>query len=203
MTSSPAPFSVNNLSLLVSEALSVKGIETPSLLEDCIASLRKIASNESQGIVAEVADNLQHIYITSVDHSDLRQFSGFLSLLHALLPSLPPSSIISSWWDLALRPALRTPKLNQLSVSQAKELVLHGMSGGEESKASEFRRRIVDLYLLDVLSDSSGDDAVETAKMEAEEQELRRCWKMHLEGILLSDGIRRPKVRSAMNYQNK
>ena len=144
-------------------------------------------------MVSEVAENLQHLYISSVDHSDLGQFSGFLTLLHALLPVLP-TSIITSWFDLALRPALRTPKLMRGTISKAKELVIHGMSTVEEHKTQEFRKRIVDLYLLDVFSDSSGEDAVERATMDAEERDRQRCWKLHLEEILLQDGIMRPKV---------
>ena len=88
-------------------------------------------------------------------------------------PLIPVASIDSAWFDLALRPALRGTKLSTSTVRFAKELVLVGLvTFGEENsnKTTDFRRRILDRYLLDPHSESSGEDALEWVELVSRDQ---------------------------------
>ena len=58
----------------------------------------------------------------------------------------------------------------------------------------DFRRRLMDLYLLDAFNESSGDDALEWAELEQSQREQKACWKANLEDVLVSVGLERPAV---------
>lgn len=136
-------------------------------------------------------DELQVIHHDLVDHSSFSHTEIFLAVLHHLRPILSSTSIISIWFDLVLRPALREPKLPTGAVNHAKELIVYALEGTQNlDKVSEFRRRLLDLYLLD----ASGDDVLEWADLDQEQRDRRMHWKMNLEDILVKFGLERPVV---------
>ncbi|KAG8933897.1 hypothetical protein FRC01_006511 [Tulasnella sp. 417] len=163
-------------------------------LSSCLPLVTQFSKSQpSPESVAELEEYLQEISTSSIDVNNTPQFAGFVSTLHALLPVLPPSSVITTWFDLVLRSSFRTPKLSRQSVREAKELVLHGLSDDAHPKTVSFRRMLVDLYLLDVINESSKEDVIEHMAMDQAEQERQRCWKANLEETLLADAIQRPK----------
>ncbi|KAG8983797.1 hypothetical protein FRB90_005760, partial [Tulasnella sp. 427] len=163
-------------------------------LSTCLPPVTQFSKSQpSPESVAELEEYLQEISTSSIDVNNTIQFAGFISVLHALLPILPPSSVITTWFDLVLRSSFRTPKLPRPSVREAKELVLHGLSDDAHPKTASFRRMLVDLYLLDVVNESSKEDVMEHMAMNQAEQEKQRCWKVNLEETLLADAIQRPK----------
>lgn len=174
------------------QALTGGGDPTLSTCLPLVAQLSK--SQPSPESVAELEEYLQEISTSSIDVNNTLQFAGFVSTLHALLPVLPPLSVITTWFDLVLRSSFRTPKLPRQSVREAKELVLHGLSDDAHPKTASFRRMLVDLYLLDVVNESSKEDMIEHMAMDQAEQERQRSWKENLEETLLADAIQRPKV---------
>ncbi|KAG6885982.1 hypothetical protein C0992_004746 [Termitomyces sp. T32_za158] len=120
----------------------------------------------------------------------------FLAVLHHLNPILPPTSVIS-WFDIIFRPALREPKLPASSSKHAKELIVAALQKTEdayEQKVKEFRRRLMDLYLLDAFNEGSGADVLEWAGLNEEQRNKRSHWKRNLEDILLKFGAKRPEV---------
>ena len=169
-----------------------------STLSGCRPLIATFALKSSPEMVSELEEYLQEISM-SIDQSDIPRFAGFLDALHLLIRVLSPSSIITAWFDIVLRSAFRTPKLPRDSVRQAKELVLHGLSDESHPKTKNFRRMLIDLYLLDVHNESSKDDVMEHVALDPAEQQRQRCWKTNLEETLLADSIQRPKVRSLLS----
>ncbi len=184
----------------------------PSLLQrvdDFVSEL--LASSHEEAVLGQLEDELQNIYHQSVDHTIFSQTEIFLSVLYHLLPLLPSSSVISTWFDLVLRPALREPKLPTEAIEYAKELIIAALNPGPIAhdnasvnsekdrrweKVGDFRRRLMDLYLLDAYNDSSGDDVLEWAKLDDSQREKMACWKTNLEDVLVRAGLQRPQVSS-------
>ncbi|KAG8898751.1 hypothetical protein FRB99_007182 [Tulasnella sp. 403] len=163
-------------------------------LVGCRPLVATFIPNSTPEGVSELEEYLQEIYMSSIDPADIPQFAGFIAILHQLLPILPSSSIITTWFDIVLRSSFRTPKLPRDSVRRAKELILHGLADPTHPKTLNFRRMIIDLYLLDVLHESSKDDVIEHVSLDSVEQEKQKCWKMNLEETLIADAVQQPKV---------
>ncbi|KAJ7582870.1 hypothetical protein C8J56DRAFT_955946 [Mycena floridula] len=147
------------------------------------------SSQEREVLLFSVEKELQDIHCDVVDHSLLSHTEIFLLVLHHLTPILPSISIISSWFDLVLRPALREPKLPPAAVAQ-------GNRSHEQypQKITEFTRQLFDLYLLDTFNEGSSHDILEYAQLSDQSQrEKRLCWKRNLEAILLQFGHERPQ----------
>jgi hypothetical protein len=143
---------------------------------------------EPEILISQLEEDLQSIHHQVVDYACLRHTEVFLAVLYHLGPLLPPTSVVS-WFDLVLRPALREPNLPTQAVCHAKELIISAL------KARDFRRRLLELYLLDAFNDGSGDDVLEWAELNTEERQKRTCWKHNLEDTLVKFGNERPEVR--------
>ena len=147
--------------------------------------------------IFRLEEELQEIYREGLVYTTLEQTEIFLSVLYHLGSILPSISIIS-WFDLVLRPALREPKLPTQAVNQAKELIISSLQKENEPYADrmrEFRRRLMELYLLDAFNEGSGEDILEWAELSQDDRHKRTYWKHNLEDILLRFGNERPKVR--------
>ncbi|KAI0665193.1 hypothetical protein C8Q70DRAFT_942766 [Cubamyces menziesii] len=166
------------------------------------------SSSDSSVLLHQLEDELQAIYDDVVGHALFPQADIFLAFLYHLRPVLPASSIISTWFDLVLRPTLREPKLPLPAVNYAKELIISALDPGGNSSATEedsaeadkqkervgdFRRRLMDLYLLDAFNESSGDDVLEWAELDEEQREKKACWKANLEDVLVRVALERPQ----------
>jgi len=155
------------------------------------------SSPEPEVLLFHLEEELQKILHEVTDYSSLYQIEIFLAILYHLDPVLPSTSVIS-WFDLLLRPALREPKLPTTAVTHAKELIIGALQktqSGYPERVGDFRRRLLELYLLDAFNESSGDDVIEWAEIGEEEREKRTRWKVNLEGILVKYGNERPEVR--------
>ena len=154
-------------------------------------------SQEPQAQLSQLESDLQNLLVLhDVDYSALFQTEIFLDVLYHLGPILQPTSIIS-WFDIVLRPALREPKLPSSTQNHAKELIILALKNIGDTfldKVGNFRRRLLDLYLLDAFNEGSGDDVVEWAELDEEQREKRTLWKRNLEDILVKFGEERPKV---------
>ncbi|KAG6919937.1 hypothetical protein DXG01_013286 [Tephrocybe rancida] len=173
------------------DALSLQ--ELLVLLDDFV--LESTSSPEPEVLLFHLEEDLQQIHHEVVDHSSLYQTEVFLAVLYHLEPILPATSVIS-WFDILLRPALREPKLLTSSVKHAKELIVGALQKTDEAyieKVQEFRRRLMDLYLLDAFNEGSGDDVLEWARLDEEQRDKRSHWKRNLEDILLKFGTKRPE----------
>jgi hypothetical protein len=156
------------------------------------------ASEDPSALLYACDDELQTIHGDDVDHESGEHMRIFLTVLGHLVPVLPTTSVISTWWDLLLRPALRGSKLPHTALAYAKDLTLAALEKPDDpnpEKQNDFRRRILDLYLLDALNDASGEDMMEWAELPAEERERRAAWKANLEDVLVKFGVQRPDVR--------
>ncbi|KAI0780854.1 Hamartin protein-domain-containing protein [Trametes elegans] len=166
------------------------------------------ASPEAGSLLHQLEDELQVIYDDDVGHALFPQAEIFLAFLYHLRPVLPSSSIISTWFDLVLRPTLREPKLPLPAVNYAKELIISALDPGSNFSATEvdpaevekqrervgdFRRRLMDLYLLDAFNESSGDDVLEWAELDEKQREKKACWKANLEDVLVRVALERPQ----------
>ncbi|KAI0721023.1 Hamartin protein-domain-containing protein [Cerioporus squamosus] len=165
-------------------------------------------SPDSGTLRRELEDELQVIYDEVLGHAFFPQAEVFLAVLYHLRPVLPSHSIISTWFDLVLRPTLREPKLPLTVVNHAKELILYALDPGnnfsdseegstdaekQKERVGDFRRRLMDLYLLDAFNESSGEDVLEWAELSEEERERKACWKANLEDVLVRVGLQRPQ----------
>lgn len=181
----------------------------PTLLEQVDAFVLHCSSSpEADTLIAQLEDDLQQIHHDIIDHAVFSQTEIFLLVLFHLRPLLPPSSLISTWFELVLRPALREPKLSTSAVNHAKELILSALDpipsavdtseehewDRKREKVGNFRRRLMDLYLLDAYNESSGDDVLELAELDDVQREKKACWKSNLEDVLVRVGLHRPQV---------
>ncbi|KAJ7105763.1 hypothetical protein C8R43DRAFT_1100098 [Mycena crocata] len=154
------------------------------------------SAGEPEVAVFQLEEQLHQIHGDVVDHASLRHTQVFLAVLHHLRPILPSVSIISSWFDLVLRPALREPKLPAPALNHAKELVVSALRKDDDryaDKVADFRRRLLDLYLLDAFNEGSGVDVLEWAELDGPQREKKTRWKANLEDILLKSGQERPE----------
>ncbi|KIJ16895.1 hypothetical protein PAXINDRAFT_168330 [Paxillus involutus ATCC 200175] len=154
------------------------------------------SSEEPEVQLFQLEEELQIIHNDLVDHTSLGHTEIFLGVLYRLRPLLQPTSVISTWFDLVLRPALREPKLPTASVNHAKELIVYAAQKVDErhpEKVGEFRRRLMDLYLLDAYNEGSGDDLLEWAKLDQKHRDKRSLWKSNLEDVLVKFGLQCPQ----------
>jgi hypothetical protein len=152
---------------------------------------------EPEVLIFQLQEDLHSIHHEVVDCTSPRQTEIFLAVLYHLGPLLPPNSVVS-WFDILLRPALREPKLSNQAVTHAKELIITALQKRSEiytDKVGNFRRRLIELYLLDAFNDGSCDDLLEWAELNVEERQKRTFWKYNLEDILVKFGNERPEVR--------
>ena len=159
---------------------------------------QSVTSPELDASPFHLENELQQVHHAVVDHSSLFHTEVFLAVLYHLRPILPPTSIIS-WFDIVLRPALREPKLPTTVVNHAKELIIAALRQTEQiylKAVADFRRQLIDLYLLDAYNEGSGDDVLEWAELDEEQRGKRLQWKSSLEDILLRYGMERPEVRA-------
>ncbi|KAI6045663.1 hypothetical protein EDC04DRAFT_3136979 [Pisolithus marmoratus] len=156
----------------------------------------KVPSDEPEVALFQLEEELQAIHNDVVDHTSLGHTEIFLGILYGLRSLLSSTSIISTWFDLALRPALREPKLPTASVSYAKELIISAATHVDErhpDKALEFRRRLLELYLLDTSVENSGDDVLEWADLDQKQRDQKSHWKSNLEDVLVKFGLQCPR----------
>lgn len=174
-------------------SLLAESTEAPSLAE-VLATVDSFVlecpvSTEQVALLNSLDDELQAIHHDLVDHDSLCQTEIFLAVLHHLRPILSSASIIAIWFDFVLRPALREPKLPTAAINHAKELIICALEGTQNlDKVGEFRRRLLDLYLLD----ASGDNVLEWAELNQEQRDVRMHWKSNLEDLLIKFGLERP-----------
>lgn len=139
---------------------------------------------------------LLDIYEHSVDHNLVAHLEGFLSILFTLRPVLPASSVIS-WFD-HLRPALRQPYLLAESKRNLRSLLASALdesAHAAESRSREFRRRLLQLYIMDASGSGTSEYIVEEVNQPSSEKRMRSTWRENLESILELDLTTSPDVR--------
>jgi len=147
-------------------------------------------------ISPQLEDELVTVYATALDYSSVYQLEVVLAFQWQLGPILPPTTIIS-WFDPVLRPALREPRLPTASLNHAKDLVISTLQKTQEpytGRVGDFRRRLLELYLLDAFNEVSGGDVLEWAGLSQDERERRTRWKANLQDILIAFGHEVPEV---------
>ncbi|KAJ3935249.1 MAG: hypothetical protein NXY57DRAFT_1046822 [Lentinula lateritia] len=163
-----------------------------SLADDLVSNSSSV---EPEVLSAQLEQELQTIHDEVVDHSSVYHAQVLLAVLFHLKAVLTPLTIITFWFDICLRPALREPKLATSAVNNAKELILAALHSDDEryqDKICEFRTRLLDLYLLDALNEGSEEDVLEWAELDTAQRERKSCWKSNLEDILLRFGEMHP-----------
>ncbi|KAK7693387.1 hypothetical protein QCA50_002955 [Cerrena zonata] len=170
---------------------------------------------DATAISFQVEEDLQTICNDVIDHKVTSQLEVFLTVIFHLHPLLPPLSVISCWFDLVIRPALREPKLATPAVNHAKQLILATLDpdshsgdnwedeekGRYREKVGDFRRRLMDFYLLDAYNESSSDDVLEWASLDDLTREKKACWKANLQDILVKSGLQRPNDLLTETYR--
>jgi len=154
-------------------------------------------SAEPEVLLSQFEEELQTIHHQVVGHSSLFQMEVFLAVLYHLRVVLSPNSIITTWFDLVLRPALREAKLPTAASNHAKGLIISALSKENPDlpeKVRDFRCRLLDFYLLDTYNDCSGEDVLEWAGLDRLQRGKSSRWKENLEDILLRFGMEQPQV---------
>lgn len=155
------------------------------------------SSDEPEDLHFQLEEELQCIHNDVVDHTVLGHMEIFLAVLYHLRSLLSSTSVISTWFDLVLRSALREPKLPTPSVNYAKEIVISAAKNVDDrypEKVPEFRKRLLELYLHDGFSETSGDDVLEWAGLDRTQKDKRSLWKSNLEDILVKFYLQCPLV---------
>ncbi|KDQ60747.1 hypothetical protein JAAARDRAFT_151426 [Jaapia argillacea MUCL 33604] len=153
-------------------------------------------SPDLESLLPQLDDELQEIHQDVLDHTSIPHTEAFLSVLYHLRPVLTSSSIIGTWFDLLLRPALREPKLTTTAMGYAKDLIITALTKVSEiyvEKVGNFRRRLLDLYLLDTHNEGSEEDVLEWASSDQTQRAQRKSWKANLEDILVTYGLGEPE----------
>lgn len=166
-------------------------------LSDVIGAIGIFVQKQQESPDSTVVDQLQTDWETLckelVDHSSPGKVEVFVSILHAFIPVSQPVYIITCWWDLVLRAALRDPRLSAKALQEVKAITLHGLIP-DSPKAPEFRKRVIQLFLLDVHDEISRGDALEHATMSADEKRIQHLWKHNLGDILDKFYVQRSEV---------
>ncbi|KAJ2917216.1 hypothetical protein MD484_g3210, partial [Candolleomyces efflorescens] len=172
-------------------SLLEKSPDAPSLPELLHLVDELVEESKSWGDVdaqiTQLEEELVALHHATIDYSSVDQLEIFLACLFHLERILTPSYVIS-WFDLILRPALREPKLSTAALNYAKELIISTLQKPDEVAVGGFRRRLLELYLLDAFNEGSGGDALEWAELTEDERERRRRWKSNLQDILIAYG---------------
>ncbi|EIN07442.1 hypothetical protein PUNSTDRAFT_105179 [Punctularia strigosozonata HHB-11173 SS5] len=167
----------------------------PEILKEVDTFVLSASTEEdSEGDITDLQEQLQIIHKDAVDGP--QQTEMFLTVLQHLRPILTPSSVVTNWWDLVLRPALRNPQLPGSAAEYAKDLVISAfedVSGGYIEEVDKFRRQLMELYLLDALNEGSGEEVFEFSAMDEEGRERSARWKANLEDILVRYAISKPE----------
>ncbi|KAI0256629.1 hypothetical protein BJV78DRAFT_1117085 [Lactifluus subvellereus] len=174
------------------QALSAQDVY--GLVDDFVSDCN--ASEEPDVSVYNLENELQVIRDT-LDLKECAQTEALLSVLRHLEPVLSSTSLISTWFDLVLRPALREPRLSHKAIAQAKDLVIVALEKPDIKHPEiqgDFRRRILDLYLLDAFNEASAEDVLEWVDLPKEQRDQRNIWKENLEDILVVFGIDQPEA---------
>jgi hypothetical protein len=177
-----------------SQALSAQ--EVYALVDSFVTDVN--ASDDPESPICNLENELQLIRDT-LDLSQCAQTEALLSVLRRLEPVLSSTSLISTWFDLVLRPALREPNLSHNAITQAKDLVIVALEKPDNRHPEiqgEFRRRVLDLYLLDASNEASPEDVFDLVNLPREQRDQRNIWKENLEDILVGFGMNQPEVRS-------
>lgn len=154
------------------------------------------ASLDEPEVVLQLQEELQTIHSDVVDHTSLGHTEIFLGVLYGLRSLLSSTSIISGWFDLVLRPALREPNLPTVSVNHAKELIILAATHADErnpDKAPQFWTRLLELYLLDTSVENSGGDVLEWVELDQKQRDKKSQWKSNLEDVLVKLGLQYPR----------
>jgi hypothetical protein len=181
----PAPMALRDVEQALRVAIATRTPENDAVLYQKLQNL----VSQRPAEVAQLEPRLQIIYnsSTSIAHLDL-----FVEVLYITREHLTPDSIIRTWWDLALRPALRRAHMPRAIIRHAIEVVMVGLSEGQTG----FRRLLVGLFILGVPSLNSVEEAIESVSMSDEEKAQTARWKESLIEILTEDAERHPKVRT-------
>ena len=114
-----------------------------------------------------------------------------------------PVSPLLSWFaagaipePLDIPPKTSCAKLPRVVTGVTDTRPVHSAPTREKrkEKVREFRRRLMDLYLLDAYNESSGEDVLEWAELDDAQKEAKACWKANLEDVLVRVGLQRPQV---------
>ncbi|KAI0038874.1 hypothetical protein FA95DRAFT_1684484 [Auriscalpium vulgare] len=181
------------LRILLENPQAVAATDVYALVDEFV--LECSASSEPEVLLFHLDEQLQAIH-DSCDLSEIAQTEVLLAVLRRLEPVISSTSLISTWFELILRPALREPKLSRRAVDDAVDLVIIALEKEDAAypeKQGDFRRRILDLYLLDAFNEGSGDDVLEWAELTPEQREKRNVWKANLEDILVRFGNDQPE----------
>ncbi|KAF5324565.1 hypothetical protein D9611_004265 [Ephemerocybe angulata] len=147
---------------------------------------------EAREVLAkQLEDEVVSLHIVAIDYSSVYQLEVLLAFQYHLIPILPPTAIIS-WFEPVLRPALREPHLPTASLNHAKELIISALQKTHEphlARVGDFRRRLLELYLLDAYNELSGPDVLEWASLSQDERERRTRWKANLQDILIAYAV--------------
>ncbi|EJD05853.1 uncharacterized protein FOMMEDRAFT_139182 [Fomitiporia mediterranea MF3/22] len=164
-----------------------------TLLDEEILQISASDGESSQR--RDFEEELQSIYDEHVDFYRFQPVEIFLDVLAHARPILPVTTFIATWFDLLLRPALREPRLTSPAVERAKQLVIEALEndGEDPEMVTNFRKRLVDLYLLDALNESSGKDILEWAQLDEHQRNMNIWWKNNLEDILVTYGLAQPE----------
>ncbi|KAL4067863.1 Hamartin protein-domain-containing protein [Scleroderma citrinum] len=153
------------------------------------------SSDEPTVLLSQLEEELQTIHNDTVDHTLLCHTEIFLGVLYRLRSILSSTSLISTWFDVVLRPALREPKLPTLSAKYAKELIISAAKNVDErypDSAPGFQRKLLELYLQD-LSIENADGVLEWAELDQKNKDRRSLWRSNLEDVLVKFGLQCPQ----------
>jgi hypothetical protein len=175
----------------------------PGVLENVLPQVDSFVAQVQAGEIEteqlrSVEEELQSLHNEIVARSDgSYQTELLLQILDRLSPALSSSSIISEWFDTCLRPALRESTLPHEAVRHAKNIViaaLHNPAEQYSKLVTDFRRRLLDLYLRDALDEGSETDILEWSEMDQGERAAKTAWKVNLEDILIIHSTEHPSV---------
>ncbi|KAF6764764.1 hypothetical protein DFP72DRAFT_954426 [Ephemerocybe angulata] len=182
---------VRSLSSVLDKAPDAPSLpELLRLVDEYVAEAPQ-AIEAREVLAKQLEDEVVSLHIVAIDYSSVYQLEVLLAFQYHLIPILPPTAIIS-WFEPVLRPALREPHLPTASLNHAKELIISALQKTHEphlARVGDFRRRLLELYLLDAYNELSGPDVLEWASLSQDERERRTRWKANLQDILIAYAV--------------
>jgi hypothetical protein len=172
--------------------------ELTASIHSYVAELSSFSTNAS---ATGLDETLQQMLHDKIDQQSIPHIQLVLAALDALDKTVSTESIILTWFDMLLRPSLKSRTLPPASQKHTRNVVLralHDPSPSKQEIVAGFQDRIMQLYLLDTSSISSGDELVEKMSWKEAERLQGISYKSNLETILVDFFEINPQVNSVL-----
>ncbi|KAH7107732.1 hypothetical protein BKA62DRAFT_684269 [Auriculariales sp. MPI-PUGE-AT-0066] len=177
---------------VVSKGIDGLFTEPPaSALETVLVSIGALLRDDPARL-SEVEDALTRAHRDV--HLDLQSHQNALIAILSLPEMQNHAKVVDTWTHLALKPLLKDTRVESTTLTKAKELAISVLVDPDIAQhVIQYRKHILQLYLMDAPSDMQSDDALDMAQLEDSERDSKRFFKDNLADIIIKFALQSPQ----------